>query len=142
MAAAPGTTGKRSTSWARSSGALAQNHAVGQCGHRLQISEEPELLQVNRQLLRVFSQVGGHQQLNAILADGPVSREISAAGNVGIDRYLGERTGSRRDGNQVDGGSTTLPLYVIRGVLADRNLHCFNPLNNLWYGELTPAAPR
>ena len=90
----------------------------------------------------MFSQVGGDQQLNTILADGLVSREISAAVNVGIDRYLGERTGSRRDGNQVDSGSTTLPLYVIRGVLTDRNLHRFNPLNNLWYGELTPAAPQ
>ncbi len=80
--------------------------------------EEPELLQLHRQLARVLGQVGGHQQLHSFLVDHLVTRGVPAPGDVGIDRYLSGGTGSRRNAHQVYRGAAALFLNVLDRPLA------------------------
>jgi hypothetical protein len=109
-----------------------QRRAAGSFGHRLQVSEQPEPLQVNRQSRRLSGQIEGHQQFDAILVDDLIAGSVSAAGNVGIDRYLGKRTPSRGDTDQVDRGASTFLLDVRPGLVADSYLHNESSKIALW----------
>ncbi len=80
--------------------------------------EEPELLQLHRQLARVLGQVGGHQQLHSFLVNHLVTRGVPAPCNVGIDRYLSGGTGSRGNADQVYRGAAALFLDVLDRPLA------------------------
>ena len=95
-----------------------QNQAIGQFGLGFQAAENPELLQLHRQLARVLGQVGGHQQLHSFLMDHLVTRGVAAPGDVGIDRYLSGGTGSRGNAHQVYCGAAALFLNVLDRPLA------------------------
>ena len=74
---------------------MSQFQAVMQLGRRLQMPKDQELLQVDGQVFRVLGQLRGHQQFYPVLADQLVARRIPPPANVGIDRYLSDRTRSR-----------------------------------------------
>ncbi len=95
-----------------------QNQAIGQFGFGFQAPEEPELLQLHRQMARVLGQVGGHQQFHSFLTDHLVTRGVPPPGDVGIDRYLSGGTGSRGNAHQVHRGAAALFLNVLNRPLA------------------------
>ena len=122
--AGPSPTGARKRSrWTLSpGGTTSQHHAVFQFQVCLEVSEEQELLTVDVHDIGVLGQLRQDEQFHAVLLYLAVRSSV-AAGDSGIDRYLGGVAASRREGNQVDGCLAALTLNMLDGFWCQIDLH-------------------
>ena len=111
----------------RSVGRFANDHAVVQLYHRLQVAEEQETTQVDLQADHVARQFGKRQHLDTVQHVGVVGGNVPPV-HSGIDRYLDGAAGSRRVLQQVDRRASSLVEDVIRSPLTQHNFHRVSPL--------------